>query len=193
MTEPDPIERFSTVFVQAKSTEPFDASRAALATCDRSGRPSVRFVLVKEFGPEGFVVYTNLGSRKARELGENAHAALAFHWSTLGVQVRVEGPVEPQPKDRADRYFGSRPRGSQLSAWASRQSEAIVSRESLEARYAEVARRFEGGDVPRPPFWGGFRLVPARIEFWKDRADRLHERTLYERADAGWRTTRLAP
>ena len=153
----------------------------------------MRFVLVKEFGGEGFVVYTNLGSSKAHQLGENPYGALAFHWSTIGEQVRVEGHVTGVGDAEADRYFASRPRGSQLAAWASRQSEAIGSRADLMAHYGEVERRFEGASVPRPDFWGGFRLVPARIEFWSDRADRLHERTLFESEGGGWRASLLAP
>ncbi len=189
----DPIARFVESFDRARDLEPFDATRAALATSDREGRPSVRFVLVKEWDVRGFVFYTNLESRKALELRANPEAALAFHWSSIGVQVRIDGGVEQVDAAQADRYFASRPRGSQLGAWASRQSTVIAARGELTASLAEVEARFAGRDVPRPPFWGGYRLLPARIEFWQDHADRLHDRLLYTRDHDGWRSAILSP
>jgi pyridoxamine 5'-phosphate oxidase len=193
MIDDDPIARFGRSFARAVASEPFDASRAALATADARGRPSVRFVLVKDIAPEGVVVYTNLQSRKAREVAENPWAALAFHWSTQGEQVRIEGPVEPVSEAEADAYFASRPRGSQLGAWASPQSQPVASREFLEARVAEVEAQYATGRVPRPPFWSGLRIVPQSIEFWYDRPDRLHDRFLYTREAGGWSLSRLSP
>lgn len=193
MHDQDPIARFADAFARASRTEPFDASRAALATASRAGHPSVRFVLIKDFDARGFVVYTNLTSPKAREMAENPHASLAFHWATTGEQVRIEGPVEPVEASQADAYFAHRPRGSQLGAWASAQSQPIESREGLELKVAELTRSYEGRDVPRPPFWSGLRIVPARMEFWFDRQDRLHDRFLYTRGTEGWTVARLSP
>ena len=193
MNDQDPIARFAESYARAMASEPFDASRAALATADARGRPSVRYVLVKDAAQHGFVVYTNLGSRKARELAENPWGALAFHWATLGEQVRVEGPVEPVSSADADAYFAARPRGSQLGAWASAQSEQVAAREELEQRVAELEVRHAGAPVPRPPFWSGLRIVPERIEFWRDQPDRLHDRFLYTRQANGWSVVRLQP
>jgi pyridoxamine 5'-phosphate oxidase len=194
MTAEDPIARFHESFARARTSESFDASRVALATADRTGQPSVRFVLLKHADAAGFVFYTNLESRKARELTENPRAALSFHWASIGEQIRVEGRVERVSDAEADAYFAKRPRGSQLGACASKQSSPIASREELEQRVAALDREFAGRPVPRPPFWGGFRVVPTAIEFWYDRQDRLHDRFLYQRtADGGWVVTRLSP
>lgn len=193
MMAEDPIVRFTEEYERARSTEAFDASRCALATADREGRPDVRFVLLKSADDDGFVFYTNFESAKAKDLDANPHAALVFHWHTTGIQVRVRGPVSRVPDVEADAYFASRDRGSQLGAWASRQSSVLASREALEEAVTEVARRFENVSVPRPPFWGGYRLRPTAIEFWEDRADRLHDRWLYERNGGSWHAVRLYP
>ncbi len=193
MSEFDPIVRFRESFARAEKSEVFPAERVALASATAEGRPSLRFVLLKEVDARGFTFYTNLGSRKARELGENPRAALAFHWSSTGEQVRVEGSVERVSADEADAYFATRPRGSQLGAWASQQSAPIDSREVLERAVAQLEREYEGRSIPRPDFWGGFRIVPSEIEFWHDRSDRLHDRFLYTRTPTGWTLTRLSP
>jgi pyridoxamine 5'-phosphate oxidase len=189
----DPIARFREAFERASRTEPFDATRAALATASASGRPSVRYVLVKEVGPDGFVFFTNYESRKAREIEANGFAALAFHWHSIGEQVRVEGSIARASAERSDAYFATRDRASQIGAWASPQSRVIASREELEQRVEAIAERFGGGEVPRPPHWGGFVLTPERIEFWKNGESRLHDRWLYVRDGASWRVERLAP
>jgi pyridoxamine 5'-phosphate oxidase len=189
----DPIALIQKHFAEAMAREDFDAARVALATATPDGRPSVRFVLVREIDATGLYFYTGYGSRKAAELDQNRRAALAWHWSSTGVQVRVEGAVERASAERSDAYFASRPRGSQLGAWASPQSQPIASREALDARFDEMRRRFEGADVPRPPDWGGYRLVPDRIELWFAGEDRLHDRFVYERAGGGWVSRRLGP
>lgn len=192
-TTDDPIGWFRRVLGQAQSSEPFDATRAALATTDAEGRPEVRFVLVKEADDRGFTFFTNLESAKARALARNPHAALAFHWASLRVQVRVAGRVERTADAEADAYFAMRPRGSQIGAWASEQSSPIADRAALDSRFAEAAKRFHGTRVPRPPFWGSFRIVPTSIEFWRQRDDRLHDRWLYTRDTGAWRMQRLQP
>ncbi|RMG94373.1 MAG: pyridoxamine 5'-phosphate oxidase [Deltaproteobacteria bacterium] len=192
-TADDPIARFAAEFERAARSEAFDASRAALATVDASCRPSVRFVLVKAHGPRGFTFYTNFESRKANDLAAHPVAALAFHWHTTGVQVRIAGPVVREDDDVADAYFASRPRGSQIGAWASPQSRPIRDRAELEAKVAEFAARFADAQVPRPPHWGGYRIVPDEIEFWYERPDRLHVREHFRRSDEGWTRTLLAP
>jgi pyridoxamine 5'-phosphate oxidase len=190
----DPFVWFRDSFTRALATETFDASRAALATVDANGQPRVRYVLVKLADERGFVFYTNVGSPKARELAAQPRAALAFHWSSIGEQVRVEGVVERVSDAEADAYFATRPRGSRLSAWASRQSMPIENRVALEARYDEIERSFAAADeVPRPPHWGGYRLRPLRIEFWKDRDRRLHDRFAFTRDAMVWRRERLQP
>jgi pyridoxamine 5'-phosphate oxidase len=165
----------------------------ALATADARGRPSVRMVLLKDVDARGFAFYTNVESRKARDLAARPVAALCFHWPLTDVQVRVEGTVVPVADDEADAYFATRPRGSQISAWASRQSATLASRDVLLERVARIERRFAGAKVPRPPHWSGYRVVPRSIEFWESRADRLHERLLYVRARGGWRVRALQP
>src|SRR5215210_9129129 len=182
----DPFELFDEWFAEARAAEPRDPEAMALATADSAGRPSVRMVLLKGHGPDGFVFYTNREGRKGGELAANPNAALAFHWKSLRRQVRIEGPVEDVPNDEADAYYATRVRDSQLGAWASDQSRPLDRRETLEARFAEVARRFEGQPVPRPPHWTGFRVVPRSIEFWSDGAHRLHERRLFTRDGDGW-------
>ena len=193
---PDPFARFATLLARARAAGLPEPTAMTLATATRDGRPSARMLLLKGVDERGFVFYTNLGSRKARELTENPVAALCFFWAAQETQVRVEGPVEPVSDAEADEYFASRPRGSQEGAWASRQSEPLAAREELEARLREVAERYAGREVPRPPHWSGFRLLPERIEFWFGRSSRLHDRELYTRAASapgGWRVTRLYP
>lgn len=193
MSQEDPFARFSREYERAGVSEEFEVSRCALATADAEGRPSVRFVLLKGFDEAGFVFFTNFESPKARDLAVNPHAELAFHWHTTGLQVRVRGGVSKVSDEEADEYFASRDRGSQLGAWASRQSDALDKRESLEGAVAELAKRFEDVSVERPAFWGGYRIAPAAIEFWENRDDRLHDRWLYERDAGTWRLTRRYP
>jgi pyridoxamine 5'-phosphate oxidase len=190
--ENDPIERYVRAAERARQ-EGVDTAPAALATADAAGRPSVRVVLIRHLDHRGFVFYTNYGSRKARDLAENPRAAFCQHWPTLEEQIRVEGSVERVAPPESDAYFAGRPRDSQIGAWASDQSQDLESRGVLDARYAEIATRFEGGPVARPPFWGGFRIVPERIEFWYGRAGRLHERLLYAKTASAWRTSWLFP
>ena len=189
----DPISLFDAWFAEAKASEPNDPEAMALATVDSDGRPSVRMVLLKGHGPDGFVFYTNLDSRKGAELAANPNAALLFHWKTLRRQVRIEGPVEAVSAEEADIYFASRGRNSRLGAWASDQSRPLDSRETFEARFEQMKARFEDQPVPRPPRWSGFRVVPSRIELWCDRAHRLHERRLFTRSPDGWSETMLYP
>jgi len=193
MTRDDPIARFAGEYERAGAREEFEASRCALATADERGRPTVRFVLLKGFDERGFVFFTNFESAKARDLAANPHAEIAFHWHTIGVQVRIQGPVTRVSDAEANAYFASRDRGSQLGAWASHQSAELDRPESLEAAMRETAKRFEGVPVERPPFWGGYRIAPKAIEFWQNRDDRLHDRWLYERDGNGWRVVRLCP
>ena len=189
----DPFALFDEWFAHARASEPNDPNAMALATADEAGRPSVRMVLLKGHGRDGFVFYTNREGRKAGDLAANPHAALLFHWKSLRRQVRVEGAVTPAGDAESDAYFASRGRDSQIGAWASDQSRPLDSRATFEARVAEVQARFEGADVPRPPFWGGYRVVPDRIEFWSDRAHRLHERRLFTRTADGWSEGLLYP
>jgi pyridoxamine 5'-phosphate oxidase len=189
----DPIARFRKVYARAQRKDPGDHTRVALATADAGGRPSVRMVLLRGFDVHGFVFYTNYGSRKALELDANPRAALCFYWDATGDQVRVEGDVERVSAAESDAYFASRGRGSQLAAWASRQSAPLQSRKDLVTEYLHFKGRFARRPVPRPDFWGGYRLRPQRLEFWSSRAHRLHDRTFYERDGDGWTSGRLYP
>ncbi len=189
----DPFALFADWFAEARASEPNDPEAMALATVDARGQPAVRMVLLKGHGPEGFTFYTNRGSRKGGDLAANPRAALLFHWKSLRRQVRIEGAVSAVTDAEADAYFASRARDSQLGAWASDQSRPLDSRATFEARFAAEAARFEGGGVPRPPYWSGFRLAPERIEFWNDRAHRLHERRLFVPDGRGWSESLLYP
>jgi pyridoxamine 5'-phosphate oxidase len=189
----DPFHLFNEWFAEARSSEPNDAEAMALATAGLDGRPSVRMVLLKGHGPDGFVLYTNDESDKGRELRENPRAALLFHWKSLRRQVRIEGEVQRVSSEEADAYFASRSRDSQLGAWASDQSRPLERRDLFEARYEETKSKFEGRDVPRPPHWGGYRVMPERIEFWQDRPHRLHERRLFTLRDGRWSEGLLYP
>jgi pyridoxamine 5'-phosphate oxidase len=184
---------FDDWYAQAQAGEPNDPNAVALATVDADGQPAVRMVLLKGHDERGFVFYTNRESRKADALTAHPVAALLFHWKSLRRQIRIEGRVEPVSDAESDAYFASRSRDSQLGAWASDQSRPLDARETFEARFTDMQARFEGQDVPRPPHWGGYRVVPARIEFWQDRAHRLHERRLFVRDGDDWRETLLYP
>jgi pyridoxamine 5'-phosphate oxidase len=188
----DPIERYLRAAERAQQ-QGVDTAPAALATADAEGQPSVRIVLLRQVDPRGFVFYTNYGSRKARELMENPRAAICQHWPALEEQVRVEGSVEKVTAAESEAYFAGRPRDSQIGAWASEQSQDLESRGILEARYAEMHAKFDGRPVARPPFWGGFRIVPSQMEFWYGRAGRLHERELFVKTAGGWSARWLFP
>ncbi|MEG3145901.1 pyridoxamine 5'-phosphate oxidase [Sphingomonas sp. RT2P30] len=189
----DPHALFDTWYAEARQSEINDSNAMALATADAAGRPTVRMVLLKGHDRRGFVFYTNRESRKAAALADNASAALLFHWKSLRRQVRIEGPVTLVNDEESDTYFASRGRDSQLGAWASDQSRPLDARATFEARFAEIEARFAGRDVPRPPHWGGYRVVPDRIEFWQDRAHRLHERRLFVADGDGWTEGLLYP
>ena len=189
----DPFQLFDAWYAEARETELNDSNAMALATADGEGRPAVRMVLLKGHGPDGFVFYTNRESRKAADIAANPQAALLFHWKSLRRQIRIEGALTLATDVESDAYFASRHRDSQLGAWASDQSRPLDDRATFEARFAEVQARFEGGAVPRPPHWGGYRLTPDRIEFWQDREHRLHERRVFVRAGGGWNEGLLYP
>jgi len=189
----DPYELFHEWFAEAREHEPATPDAASVATIDADGMPSVRMMLVKSVDTDGFVFYTNLGSRKAAALAATPRAALCFHWKSLEKQVRVEGHVEPVSDAQADVYFASRPRVSQIGAWASHQSQTLEGRFELEAQVAKFTAKFNVGSIPRPPFWSGFRLRPDRIEFWVQGGYRLHDRLEYRRQEKGWATRYLFP
>lgn len=190
----EPFTLFNEWYAEARQSEPNDSNAMALATADADGRPSVRMVLLKGHGPDGFIFYTNFEGRKAGDLLVNPNAALLFHWKSLRRQIRIEGAVGRVDDATADAYFATRSRDSQLGAWASDQSRPLDSRATFMNRYADMKAEFEGMDVPRPPHWSGFRLVPRRIEFWQDREHRLHERWLYTNdGKGGWSKGMLYP
>lgn len=191
----DPLALFQHYFELAQKSEPTDHTAVALATADASGRPAVRMVLLKAADARGFVFFTSYKSRKAAQLWENPHAALCFHWAKMAIQVRVEGLVTRVEDSESDAYFATRPRGSQLAAWASIQSAPLESREELLARHREVEQRFSDPKVsiPRPDFWGGYLLTPQRIEFWAGETFRMHDRLLFEHDGDRWQTSRLFP
>lgn len=193
----DPYDLFSDWFRDAEASGLLLPESMALATATGEGRPSVRMVLLKGFGPGGFCFYTNYGSRKATELDDNPQASLCFHWSVLERQVRIEGRAERLSTEDSAAYFATRDRGSRIGAWASAQSRPVADRAGLEAQVAEAEARFEGKDVPLPDFWGGYVLVPGRIEFWQGRANRLHDRLEYTPHrtphDGSWQIARLQP
>ncbi len=194
MNQENPFTLFAEIFEQAAATGMVEPNAMALATADSAGHPSVRMVLLKGFDEDGFVFYTNLESRKGRELQAKPHAALCFYWQAIGRQIRVEGPVTPVTDAEADEYFASRARGSQIGAWASRQSTELSGREELLEKVRQTETRFQGADVPRPPFWSGFRLRPTRIEFWTAGEFRLHDRLIFDRQENGeWGVTRFYP
>ncbi len=193
MAAPDPFAQFAEWFAAAQASELNDPNAMALATATPDARPSVRVVLLKAWDARGFVFYTNLDSRKGLELAANTQVALDFHWKSLRRQVRIDGLAEPVTSAEADAYFATRARDSQLGAWASDQSRPLANRATFEARFAEVQAKFDGGTVPRPGNWSGWRVVPGAIEFWQDREYRLHERLLYTRSGNSWITGALYP
>lgn len=189
----DPFQLFEEWFAEAKASEPNDPEAMAVATANGDGRPSVRMVLLKGHGPDGFIFYTNERSAKGQEIAGNPRAALLFHWKSLRRQVRIEGRVEQVSGEQADAYFASRARDSQLGAWASDQSRPLDSRASFERRFEQVKHWFDGQAVPRPPHWSGYRVIPESIEFWSDRPHRLHERRLFSRDGDSWAEGLLYP
>jgi pyridoxamine 5'-phosphate oxidase len=194
MSANDPFARFATWFAEAEASEPSDPNAMIVVTATPDGHPSARTILLKGFDPRGFVFYTNKESRKARELAANPNVFLLFYWKSLGRQVRIEGTVEDVTDAEADAYYASRPRISRLGAWASQQSRPLDSRTTLERRLAEYEQKFPGEDIPRPPYWSGYRVLPERFEFWQNMEFRLHDRTTYTREhDGSWTLGKLFP
>ena len=191
--DPNPVEQFRHWFDEALAANLHEPNAMTVATATRDGRPSARVVLLKSFDERGFVFYTNYEGRKGRELEENPRAALLFYWGELERQVRIEGAVSRVSEEESDAYYASRPRGSRLGALASEQSRAIEGRGALEGRISSLEAEYEGREVPRPPFWGGYRVEPEATEFWQGRENRLHDRLLYRRGDGGWKMERLQP
>ncbi|MEM5473719.1 pyridoxamine 5'-phosphate oxidase [Hoeflea sp. AS60] len=191
--ESEPYRLFAKWLEDATASEPNDPNALALATVDTDGLPDVRMVLLKGFDERGFVFYTNFESAKGEEILSSMKAAMCFHWKTLRRQVRIRGPVEQVSDAEADEYYASRPRGSRIGAWASKQSRPLESRFALEKAVAEYTARHAIGDIPRPPHWSGFRIVPQSIEFWHDRPFRLHDRMVFTHSDGAWDKTRLYP
>jgi pyridoxamine 5'-phosphate oxidase len=189
----EPYILFRKWLAEAEKSEPNDPNAMALATVDENGLPDVRMVLLKGYDEHGFVFYTNFESNKGRELLSSMKAALCFHWKSLRRQVRVRGPVEKVSDAEADAYFSSRPRGSRIGAWASKQSRPLESRFALEKAVAEYTAKYAIGDIPRPPYWSGFRILPQTIEFWQDKPFRLHDRLVFTKAGEKWATERLYP
>lgn len=190
---PDPMTAFKAWFQEALDCKIDEVNAAALATSNENGRPSCRFVLLKEIEDKALIFFTNYGSQKSRDLNQNPQAALTFWWKEIERQVRFEGKVEKCAQEIGDKYFAKRPRRSQLAAWASEQSAPVESRKQLEEQYLAIEKQFEGTDVPRPPFWGGYRLIPDKIEFWQGREDRMHDRILYKKHNGIWSKQRLSP
>ena len=190
---PDPFALFDRWYREAREAGLYLPESMALATATADGRPSVRQVLLKAFDERGFIFYTNFDSRKGEEIAENPRAALAVHWPILQRQVRINGGVEKTTEEESYAYFSSRPRGSQVGAWASDQSSVLGGREELERSFREAQERFSGGDIPLPPFWGGYRVIPETFEFWQGRANRLHDRLRFTRTGGDWTIDRLYP
>jgi pyridoxamine 5'-phosphate oxidase len=193
MKTPSPIEQFVRWFQKAQEVSDPCVDAITLATATADGKPSARIVLFKGLSGDGFCFYTNYESRKGQEIAQNPFASIVFYWPTLARQVRVEGRLEKLSPEESDQYFSTRPRGSQVGAWASLQSQTLGERKTLENRVGQFDERYEGKDIPRPPHWGGFRLNPDVIEFWQGREDRLHERQVFRRLDQGWQTDFLFP
>jgi pyridoxamine 5'-phosphate oxidase len=191
--ERDPLDLFDEWFKIGAASETSNPDAMCLATVGSDGRPSARMVLLKGYDARGFVFFTNTGSDKGRQLAANPAAALCFYWRGVGLQIRVEGRVTPVTPEEADAYFASRARASRIGAWASEQSRPLDSRATLEARVVDLEKKYEGSEVPRPPYWSGYRIAAERIEFWRDQRDRLHDRLLCVRDGAGWTRSRLNP